>query len=203
MSSHPEDHPFADKGTKPAVVTQLPFADSTNRSITEIVPKGLGKNLPKRTAKVREEETYSVISKSLSNVKMSEQLFASNKKQVIFGSVPSKSNCYRIVTFKSKDVSKQSHSTMAKTPALAKYEKDFFIQCNVYRNKDLQGYLQIEVDVYYPNQRSDLDNSLKVILDCLQKVKAFANDNKVVDIRIRKFLDKANPRVEFSLKEAM
>lgn len=199
-------HPFADDVKAPEPLN-IPFSDMDRMvmpSARQIFnPDAFKKAKPKRTAKTRENETYQVIGKSLQNVVKTEQLFASNRKQVIFGHIPSKSNCYRIVSFKSKDPSKSGHSTLAKTPALDQYEKDFFIQCNVYRNKMLEGYLQIEVDVYYPNQRSDLDNSLKVLLDCLQKVKAFENDNKVVDIRIRKFLDKMNPRVEFSLKEAM
>jgi len=195
-----EEHPFADKGNKSLVVTQIPFSDGTTRPAL-FMTSNIAPVKKKRTAKVREQETYSVISKSLSNVKMSEQLFASNKKQVIFGNVPSKSNCYKIITVISQ--TGKHYSSLGKTERLKKYEKDFFIQCNVYRNKLIKGYLNFDIDVYYPSQRSDLDNSLKVILDCLQKVKAFENDNKVTDIHIRKFLDKANPRVEFSLKEAM
>jgi Holliday junction resolvase RusA-like endonuclease len=93
------------------------------------------------------------------------------------------------------------HGSLAKTKAMKQYENDFFIQCNHYRNKNIQGYFEIYVDVYYPNQRADLDNSLKVCLDCLQKVKAIDNDNKCVKIVAQKFLDKANPRIEFELVE--
>lgn len=122
--------------------------------------------------------------------------------QVIYGNIPSKSNCYKIITFKSKDKSKQ-HASLAKTSALKKYEEDFFIQCNKYRNKMIEGYFQLEVDVYYPSQRADLDNSLKVLLDCLQRVKAFKNDNKCTRIVANKYLDTKNPRIEFSLIESM
>lgn len=114
--------------------------------------------------------------------------------QTIYGNPPSKSNCYKIVTI-------SGHGSLAKSPALKKYENDFYIQCNHYRNKSIKGYFEIYLDVYYPNQRSDIDNSLKVILDCLQKVKAIENDNKLVKIVANKFLDKANPRIEFELKE--
>lgn len=120
-------------------------------------------------------------------------------KQVITGTIPSKSNCYRIITFRKKGTDK-SHASLAKTKQLAKYEKNFIIQCNKYRNANIDGYFQIEVDVYYPNQRSDLDNSLKVLLDCLQKVNAFKNDNKCIRIVANKYLDKNNPRIEFELK---
>ena len=115
-------------------------------------------------------------------------------KQTIFGTIPSKSNCYKIITL-------GGHGSLAKTPAMKKYENDFFIQCNHYRNKNIEGYFEFYVDVYYPNQRSDLDNSLKIALDCLQKVKAIGNDNKCVKIVAQKFLDKLNPRIEFEIVE--
>lgn len=124
-------------------------------------------------------------------------------KQVIYGCVPSKSNCYRIISFKSKDPNKNGHASLAKTSALKKYEDDFYIQCSVYRNANIDGYFQFEMDVYYPNQRSDLDNSLKVVLDCLQKINAFPNDNKCTRIVLNKYLDKINPRIEFSINRAM
>jgi Holliday junction resolvase RusA-like endonuclease len=55
--------------------------------------------------------------------------------------------------------------------------------------------------VFYPSQRADLDNSLKIILDCLQKCKAIVNDNKCTKIVANKFLDKKEPRIEFEIKE--
>ena len=115
-------------------------------------------------------------------------------KQVIYGTCPSKSNCYKIIKI-------GNISSLGKTPSLRKYEKDFYIQCNLYRDKNIEGYFEMYIDVFYPNQRSDLDNSFKVVLDCLQKVKAIKNDNKLVKIVARKFLDKDKPRVEFILKE--
>lgn len=109
----------------------------------------------------------------------------------IRGNCPSKSNSYRIGSFR-----------LFKTNALTKYENDFFIQCNQYRNKNIPGYFELHVNVYYPNQRSDLDNSLKVILDVLQnRVKAIKNDNKCVKIVAEKYLDKKDPRIEFKLIE--
>src|SRR5688572_1738118 len=160
-------------------------------------------------------------------------------KQIIYGVIPSKSNCYVIITMKpKKDAPKKvvkckscdgagkyfhdslqhdvpcgdcqgagevyqdpkGHASLAKSKALQAYENDFYIQCNQYRNKMIDGYFQVEVDVYYPNQRSDLDNSLKVLLDCLQKVGAFKNDNKCTRIVANKFLDPVNPRIEFEVK---
>lgn len=116
------------------------------------------------------------------------------KEQVIHGVCPSKSNCYKIITI-------NGHASLAKTPRLKKYENDFFIQCNKYRDKNIDGYFEFYIDVYYPNQRSDLDNSLKVVLDLLQhKVKAIKNDNKCTKIVANKYLSKNEPRIEFTIK---
>lgn len=136
------------------------------------------------------------------HVEFSKSLVDQKVIQVIYGNIPSKSNCYKIITFKSKDPNK-SHASLAKTKALSQYEKDFYIQCNKYRNAAIDEYFTLELDVYYPSQRSDLDNCLKVLLDCLQKVNAIKNDNKCVRIVANKFLDAKNPRVEFVIKKAM
>lgn len=116
------------------------------------------------------------------------------EKQVIYGTPPSKSNSYRIIKIGN------IHS-LGKTAAMSKYEKDFYIQCNIYRDANIEGYFELYMDVYYPNERSDVDGSLKAVLDCLQKVKAIKNDNKCVKIILRKFLDKKNARIEFILKQ--
>lgn len=121
-------------------------------------------------------------------------------KQVIFGNIPSKSNCYRVVSLYNSKTGK-THSSLGKTASLTKYERDFYIQCNHYRNKGIEGYFELHVDVFYPSQRSDIDNSLKCLLDCLQKVKAIKNDNKCVKIVANKYLDRTNPRIEFELIE--
>lgn len=114
--------------------------------------------------------------------------------QIIQGNCPSKSNCYRVGRI-------GGHSTLIKTNALINYEKSFYLQCSHYRNKNIQRLFELSLRVFYPSNRSDLDNSLKVILDCLQKVKAIENDNKCVKIYAEKFIDKKEPRIEFELKE--
>jgi Holliday junction resolvase RusA-like endonuclease len=131
--------------------------------------------------------------KLLENLSKTKNDFNMDNKQIIYGNPPSKSNCYKIISL-------NGHGSLAKTKALKQYENDFFIQCNKYRNANISGYFEFDIDVYYPSQRADLDNSLKVVLDCLQKVKAIDNDNKCVKIVANKFLDKANPRIEFIIK---
>ncbi len=122
------------------------------------------------------------------------------EKQVIFGKVPSKSNCYKIITLRSSEG--KSHGSLAKSAELKQYEKSFYIQCNKYRNKNIDQYFIFECDVYYPNQKSDLDNSCKVILDSLQSVGAIKNDNLCVRLVMNKYLDKLNPRAEFIIRLA-
>ena len=115
-------------------------------------------------------------------------------KQVILGQIPSKSNCYKIITLYGK-------GSLAKTPALKDYEKSFYLQCNHYRNKNIKGLFELHLDVYNSSQRPDLDNSFKVVLDCLQACKAIENDRNCVKIVAQKFVDKVNPRIEFTIKE--
>lgn len=121
--------------------------------------------------------------------------------QTILGKVPSKSNSYKIIT--KRDKGGKFHGSLAKTDALTEYENKFYIQCNHYRNKPpIKGYFELHLKVFYQSERADLDNSLKIILDCLQlKCKAIVNDNKCVRIVTEKFLDKINPRIEFKLTE--
>lgn len=115
-----------------------------------------------------------------------------NDTQIILGKCPSKSNCYKVVKI-------AQHSSLAKTKALIDYEKSFYLQCNVYRNKNIIGLFELHLQVFYDSNRADLDNSLKIILDCLQKVNAIKNDNNCVKILAEKFIDKDKPRIEFTI----
>lgn len=109
--------------------------------------------------------------------------------EVIQGTCPSKSNGYRI-----------AQNRLIKSPALKTYESNFYIQCKS-RGANIAGYFKLQVNVFYPNQRADLDNALKVILDCMQACRVIKNDNKCVGIKIDKFLDPRSPRVEFVVSE--
>lgn len=120
-------------------------------------------------------------------------------KQIILGQVPSKSNCYRIITARGTDG--KTHGSIAKTDALKLYEKSFYLQCNRYRNKNIVGLFEIVVDVYNGSQRNDLDNAMKAILDCLQSCKAIKDDRNCIKITAQKFVDKANARIEFEIIE--
>lgn len=117
-----------------------------------------------------------------------------NNKQIIYSQIPSKSNCYRIITIK-------GHGSLAKTKALKDYESSFYLQCNKYRNKNIKGFFELHIDVYNSSNRQDLDNALKGVLDCLQQCGAVKNDRNCVKIVAQKFVDKEDPRIEFEIKE--
>ena len=112
------------------------------------------------------------------------------KYTTIIGNVPSKSNCYKI-----------GDKTLYKSKALQNYEKSFYMQIGVLRNKNIANLFEFHSRVFYPSMRSDIDNSQKILLDCLQKTMTIKNDNLCVKLVAEKFVDKVNPRVEFYIKE--
>lgn len=114
--------------------------------------------------------------------------------QTIIGQAPSKSNNYKIVY-------KGGHPAIGRSDSIEKYEKSFYMQVGKYRNLNIEGYFELYVRVYFATMSHDLDNSLKVILDCLQQTKTIKNDNRCVKIVAEKFIDKMTPRIEFRIVE--
>ena len=114
--------------------------------------------------------------------------------QTIFGQAPSKSNTYKIVRI-------DGHYALGKTEVTKNYEKSFFWQVGQYRNLNIAGPFELHIRVYFSSMSHDLDNSLKVVLDCLQQTHTIKNDNKCCKIVAEKFIDKANPHIEFRLVE--
>lgn len=111
---------------------------------------------------------------------------------MITGNCPSKSNCYKVIKLGSKcALGKQKH--------LKSYENSFMVQMLQYKYDLIDTEFKFIIDVYYNSRRPDLDNALKVVLDCLQKVGAIKNDNKCIEIVAKKHLDKNNPRVKFCI----
>lgn len=125
---------------------------------------------------------------------MTRKIMSDELWTTIYGQVPSKSNCYRIITL-------GGHGSLAKSPALKAYEQNFYMQIGALRNRNIEGFFEFYARVYYPNNRSDIDNSAKIILDCLQKANVIKNDNKCVKLVLEKFIDKDKPRVEIFIKE--
>lgn len=111
---------------------------------------------------------------------------------IIQGQVPSKSNSYKVITI-------NGHGSIGKTDKLEAYERNFYLQCK-HRGMKIDRPFKLYVDVYYESNRPDLDNGLKVILDCLQYAGVVKNDRNCIEIVARKFVDKANPRAEITLE---
>lgn len=119
----------------------------------------------------------------------------------ILGNVPSKSNSYKIVTIKKKKKGGKDFSKLAKTDELLAYENLFYAQCIAYRNKFITSEFELHAKVYFHWNLCDIDNSLKIVLDCLQDIKAIRNDRNCAKVVVEKFIDKQNPRIEFFIKE--
>lgn len=123
-------------------------------------------------------------------------------QNIIYGNTPSKSNCYQIIKTTSYRPGKKDFYSLGKTQALNKYEESFFMQCAI-RGRMTDKRFRLDIDVYYSSDRPDLDNALKVILDCLQSCKAIKNDRLCSEIHARKLIDKDRPRIEFEITELL
>jgi len=113
-----------------------------------------------------------------------------SQKYIIKGNCPSKSNCYKVIRLGNR-------CGLGKQKKLESYENSFKLQMLNYKYKLIESNFKFVIDVYYDSRRPDLDNSLKVVLDCLQKAEVIKNDNKCLEIVAKKHLDKIDPRVEF------
>lgn len=107
----------------------------------------------------------------------------------IYGQVPSKSNGYRI-----------GNNRLYKSKPLLQYEESFRLQTLTVHNT-INKEFGINIIVYFQSNRSDLDNSAKVILDCLQNCGIIANDRLCVRLVMIKKIDKVNPRIEVFIYE--
>lgn len=116
-------------------------------------------------------------------------------KQTIYGQPPSKSNGYKIIF-------SGGHSRLGKTDAMKTYEQNFFMQCSL-RKKGICKRFKLTIDVYFQSDRPDLDNALKIVLDCLQACEAIKNDRLCTKIIADKLIDKKNPRIEFTIEEML
>ena len=77
---------------------------------------------------------------------------------VVLGEPASKSNSRRLVTIKGRPA-------FIKSKKAIDYVKNFQKQCPAV-NPLMEGYIEVEMTVYYATRRPDLDES--VILDCMQ-----------------------------------
>lgn len=118
-------------------------------------------------------------------------------KVKIYGHPPSKANSYKI-----------RGNSLGKAQKVTEYEEAFRLQVNAIRStgllpkETLEGEFHLELDIFYKDNRSDLDNSAKVILDCLQSNGVIRNDRNLTRLVMTKHVDKEHPRIEFTLNNA-
>lgn len=95
---------------------------------------------------------------------------------------------YKGKTVKSKEA--QSYLTTVGWLARAELGPEFTM---------IEGDVSISVEFYFPNQRGDLDNRLKVLIDSLNGI-AYADDRQITAIKAVRKTDKLNPRCEVVLQ---
>lgn len=61
----------------------------------------------------------------------------------------------------------------------------------------LQGEIEITIKWFRKRKQGDLDNRIKIVLDCLQW-RLYENDSQIVALHAYRFEDKDNPRVEIT-----
>ena len=108
---------------------------------------------------------------------------------IVLGEPASKSNSRRLVTIKGRPA-------FIKSKKALDYVKNFQKQCPAL-NPLMEGYLEVEMTIYYATRRPDLDES--VILDCMQD-KIYKNDRQVKSKIVRWGLSKSNPRAEIEVR---
>ena len=108
---------------------------------------------------------------------------------IVLGEPASKSNSRRLVTIRGRPA-------FIKSKKALDYIKNFQKQCPAL-NPLMEGYLEVEMTVYYATRRPDLDES--VILDCMQD-KIYKNDRQVKSKIVRWGLSKSNPRAEIEVR---
>lgn len=60
------------------------------------------------------------------------------------------------------------------------------------------GNVSIQLDFYFPDKRGDLDNRIKQVLDAMRG-HAYEDDKQIVKIVAVRYLDKDNPRLDFTV----
>lgn len=80
------------------------------------------------------------------------------------------------------------------------YKNEVQKQVLFQKTSKLTGEIAIEIKVYRPQKRGDLDNTLKALIDSLQGI-CYENDSQIIEIKAYRFDDKQNPRAEVSIKE--
>ena len=116
---------------------------------------------------------------------------------VIVGQPPRKSNRRKIAR---RGRGKNAKPMLIKSKEALQYEKDFIQQViGKYKQKwgSLKEDLRIDINIWYPDRRSDL--SIELIKDCLTKAEVIKDDRYIREERNNGYVDKNNPRISIRL----
>jgi Holliday junction resolvase RusA-like endonuclease len=104
----------------------------------------------------------------------------------------SKANSRRLVRRGNRTISIKSEKAL-------QYEEAALWQLKtiVGRRKPFTVPVAVEMTIYYPDKRQDLDPSL--ILDILQKAGVYENDRQVQEMHLFRSIDKLNPRTDIAI----
>lgn len=116
------------------------------------------------------------------------------EKEIIYGQIIAKANSYMVA-----DSGGFKH--IIKNNRIRAYERTFYEQCKIYKDKMIEGRFRLVIDVFHSSIRFDLDNSLKTVLDCLQQCRAVKDDNQCFSISAAKHIDSRRPRIEFYIEQ--
>lgn len=116
-------------------------------------------------------------------------------KEIIYGIIVGKTNHYISVP----DAGNRCRIVL--DDKYREYKKTFLAQVKVYKGRMISSPFILHADVFYINDKFDLDNSVKTLCDLLQDCNAITNDKLCLEIHARKHIDRRVPRVEFSIIE--
>jgi len=83
-----------------------------------------------------------------------------------------------------------------KTDKYKKFEKDMLMILPKFKG-NIPDLICINIEFGFTSKASDLDNPIKMVLDCLQKKYGF-NDNKIYELNVRKVITK-EPFINISI----
>lgn len=86
------------------------------------------------------------------------------------------------------------------SPRYKAFKENAAIWLLTQRKRVLQGDLKVEMKLFRPQKRGDIDNYSKCIFDVLKGV-CFEDDSQIAELHISRFDDKDNPRVELEITE--
>lgn len=70
-----------------------------------------------------------------------------------------------------------------------------------WKSKPLKGDIGLDIDLYFKDKgKHDIDNYNKLVLDAMSDI-VMLDDNQIIELTLRKYYDKNDPRVEIEIYE--